>query len=68
MKIKSQYLALLAILFVGGLIGVLFFTPDTLNSLFSRSIDVTSGETIIEDQAEEPRPAVESLDGQQSEE
>jgi len=43
----------------------LFFTPDNIKHLFSRSVDIISGETIVEDQLEEPKPVIESLDGQQ---
>lgn len=67
MKIKPQYFALILILFVGGVTGMLFFTPDNMKSLFSRSIDTDTEETVLPE-GEDPRPAVESLDGQQPEE
>lgn len=68
MKIKSQYLALIAILFIWGVVWVLLFAPSNMISLFSRSVDITSGEAILEGEPEEPKPAVESLDGQLPEE
>jgi hypothetical protein len=67
MKIKSQYIALIVIFFVWGVIGVLFFTPDNMGHLFSRSVDIVSSEVIVSDQPEEPRSAVESLDWQSPE-
>lgn len=60
MKTKSSSIIIIVVLCIGAISSILFFRPDTVSSLFSRSIN--SGEM------DSGVPATQSLDGKVSEE
>lgn len=65
MKIKPQYFVLVVVLFVGGVLGMLFFTSGNMGDLFSQSVNPVADNSTAE--GADPRPVTESLDTQSPE-